>query len=245
MHNKKPKTTVWAVLHNDRPFFKEILMKLSKRINAILDLCPALDTWADIGADHGLTSWGLLISKKANTVIAADISEGSLSKARALKEERRLSSMQLRIGDGFKAVLNDRADGAVISGMGTPLITDILEAEKEYAHSLKYMVLSPNNYSERMRKYLTENGYEIIKERMIEERGKYYPAMLIKRGEKRELGLLESYLGINTVKDEDYEKYLVYKSGVWEQIIKDTDGKNARALKMYGIYHEALISLRP
>ena len=221
-------------------------MKFSKRITAITELCPALESWADIGADHGHTSASLIFNGKAKKVFATDISKDSLKKAELLRKELGLcDSIALRVGDGFYAVISDATEGAVISGMGAPLIIKIIEANKEYAESLKYMVLSPNNYSERLREYLNENSFEIEKELMVEEREKYYPVMLVKRGSKKNYSEKQLYLGINTVINDDLIKFLKHKRAVWEDIKKDTSGSNAHALKMYDLYNEALISLHP
>ena len=159
-------------------------MKLTKRLQEILDYCPVLGRWADIGCDHGRLSCSLILSGKADTVFAADISAPSLSKAGELAKLIGIDDrVMLRLGDGLTPVAQDRVQGAVMSGMGGPLILDILEAQPDTAKSLEYMVLSPQKYPERVRKYLNEKGWLIEKECIVEEAGKYYPVMLVKKGQ--------------------------------------------------------------
>lgn len=212
-------------------------MNLSKRIDAITDLCPALPVWSDIGTDHGFTAAWLLKKNRAGRVIAADISEDSLAKARLLCREMQLEdTMLLRTGDGLEPISDGSANGAVISGMGAPLIISILEAQKQTALSLDYIVLSPNNYPERMRKYLSENGFRILSERIIEERTKFYPVMLVCSGKEEEYTEGELYGGRHTVKDADYALYLQHKLEMWHKIERDTGGKNAHASHLLKIY---------
>jgi len=220
-------------------------IKLSKRIHTIAEICPPLKTWADIGADHGLTSAALLELGKAETVYAADISADSLSKAEALRKELNIADkMLLRVGDGFKAVINDEVHGAVISGMGAPLIINILSSEREFAHSLDFLVLSPNIYPERLKAYLSENGFKIINERVICENGKYYPIMLVKRGNASFPSDEELLLGINTVKDGDYAAFISHSEKMWKSIVRESGGKNDFAVKAAEIFKRAAEKLQ-
>lgn len=194
-------------------------MKLTKRLQEILDYCPKLERWADVGCDHGRLSCSLILSGKAEVVFAADISAPSLSKAGELAKLIGIEDrIQLRLGDGLLPITGDDVQGVVMSGMGGPLILDILEASPETAEKLEYMVLSPQKYPERVRKYLNEKGWTVEKECIIEEAGKYYPVMLVKKGKDDVYTDAELLTGRNVRYDADYEKYLRYKIGFWENV---------------------------
>lgn len=202
-------------------------MKLTKRLQEILDHCPKLERWADVGCDHGRLSCSLILSEKAEVVFAADISAPSLSKAGELAKLIGIEEkIRLRLGDGLMPIAADDVQGVVMSGMGGPLILDILEASPETAESLEYMVLSPQKYPERVRKYLNEKGWMIEKECIVEEAGKYYPVMLVKKGNDTAYTDAELLTGRNVRYDMDYEKYLRYKIGFWENVSNGvTDGE--------------------
>jgi len=194
-------------------------MKLTKRLQEILDHCPSLSRWADIGCDHGRLSCSLILSGKAEVVFAADISAPSLNKAGELAKLIGIEDrVNLRLGDGLSPIVNDDVQGVVMSGMGGPLILDILKAEENTAKRLECMVLSPQKYPERVRKYLNENNWTIEKECIVEEAGKYYPVMLVKKGQDAQYTDAELLTGRRVRYDEDYEKYLRYKINFWETV---------------------------
>jgi len=195
-------------------------MRLTKRLRRIVDLCPKLERWADIGCDHGRTSCALILEKKAETVFAADISEPSLAKAGELSRLIGIGDrVLLRLGDGFSPIRRDRVQGAVLSGMGGPLILDIFRAEPEVLAELEYMVISPQKYPERVRRFLNENGWYIEREAMVEEQGKYYPVLAVRKGTDEPYTEAELLTGRRVEAEADYEKFLQYKIGFWNGVL--------------------------
>ena len=195
-------------------------MKLTRRLRRIVDLCPKLERWADVGCDHGRTSCALILEEKAQTVFAADISAPSLAKAGELAKLIGIEEkIQLRLGDGLSPLREDSVEGVVLSGMGGPLILDIFHAEPEVLASLKYMVISPQKYPERVRKFLNENGWFIEKEAMVEEQGKYYPVFAVRKGTDEIYTEEELLTGRRVETDEDYKKFLEYKIGFWQGVL--------------------------
>ena len=78
------------------------MLKLSDRMNRILDMCESFDVWADIGCDHGIISAELVLRSKAKKVIASDISEASLFKAQGYALSMGISdTVVCRLGNGF------------------------------------------------------------------------------------------------------------------------------------------------
>ena len=158
-------------------------MKLTNRMEAILSLCCPAETAADIGCDHGQVAVELVLRGLAKTCIAADISAPSLDKARRRAEEWGLSGkVECRLGDGLSVLRPGEAQTIVLAGMGAPLMAEILQKQMDVARAAERLVLSPNIYPERLRKFLLENGWRIPREKMIPEEGKYYPVFLAEPG---------------------------------------------------------------
>ena len=149
------------------------MIKLTDRLSALANEIKKGETVADIGTDHGFLPiylWEAGISPK---VIMADISKGSLEKAR----QNCLSThpdmvFDLRLGDGIKVLENGEVDAVAIAGMGGILMTEILEADLEKTKSLKKFILQPRNNVGVLRKWLLDNGFDIINEQLVLE-GKY------------------------------------------------------------------------
>lgn len=212
-------------------------MNLKRRMQAIVDLCPAFGCWADIGCDHGRISAALLLQGKANRVIATDVSAPSLEKARALCARIGISgNVAFCVGDGLEPLGQFSVQGAVLSGMGAPLICGILLAQMQIAKTFRAMVLSPNNYPERLREFLSQHGFCVKKERMVKDQGKYYPVLLVLPEVEEAYTPQELLIGRNVVADGDFKSYLQDKCVLWEGIECKTGRKPEKSL----IYQEAL-----
>ena len=160
-------------------------MALSHRLKVIADQVTVGNTAADIGTDHGYVPIYLLRSGICPRVIASDISEGSLVKARAAaKRFHQEGKMECRISDGLKAYSPGEADSCLISGMGGILIAEILTDSFEVAQSFREMVLSPQRDAQLVRNCLTELGFRIVYDETIEDKGKKYAVI---RAENRYL----------------------------------------------------------
>ena len=117
---------------------------------------PPLDVVADIGCDHGFVPIYLvkqLISPKA---IAMDIGKGPLQRAAGHIQESGLEDrIETRLSNGMEQLKIGEVDTVILSGIGGPLMIQILEAGKEVVQSLKELVLSPQSEVEEVRRYLT------------------------------------------------------------------------------------------
>ena len=149
------------------------MISLSDRLEKIGNEVNKGETMVDLGTDHGflpVALWERGISPK---VIMADVSEGSLNKA---KENCRLShpdvEFDFRLGDGLKVIENGEVDAVVIAGMGGILMTEILEADLEKSWSFKKLILQPRNNVGFLRHWLYNNCYKITNEQLVRE-GKY------------------------------------------------------------------------
>ena len=78
-------------------------------------------------------------------------------------------------------LLPGEADSVVIAGMGGELIIKILENGRHMWDSVSQWVLSPQSEIFKVRRWLLENGFEIRREDMLLEDGKYYTVMDVRR----------------------------------------------------------------
>ena len=155
------------------------MMQISERLRSIAECVNKGNIVADIGCDHGLTSIYMIVNNIAEYVYAMDINEGPLYAAHTNVKRYGLDKrIELRISDGIKALEeSDNVQTILISGMGGQLIIDILKElnnKADVAKKIEQLVLSPQSDIHKVRKYLTNSGYDIYDERMLADGGKYY-----------------------------------------------------------------------
>lgn len=163
------------------------MIKLTDRLQVIADQIQEQETMADIGTDHGflpISLWERGISPK---VILADVSAGSLEKAR--ENARQIYPGQwfdLRLGNGLQVLDPAEVDAVVIAGMGGVLMTQILGENLSKTRSFKKLILQPRTGQGSLRYWLIHNGFYIMRECLVRE-GKYICEVLtVVPGEKEE-----------------------------------------------------------
>ena len=155
---------------------------MMQRFERIAQMVPPCQTAADIGCDHGKLSALLLQRKRCEKVIAADVSAFSVEKTKKLAEKLHLSQViEVRQGSGFSVLGEGEAQAAVLAGLGGELIAQLIETEKEKAAALR-LVMQPMQQGEKLRRYLRENGWSIVREEMVEEGGRIHEMLLAERG---------------------------------------------------------------
>lgn len=144
------------------------------RIAALCSLVTPCDRLADIGCDHGLVGkYALSIGVKE--LVAADVSIGSLSKAKKLLGI--YGNVSFVVGDGFDNI-EGRVDQAVIAGMGGRKIIDIV-SRCGYRPRL---VLGPQHNADEVRAFLVKSGYRITEDKCVFDRGKFYDFLVAEEG---------------------------------------------------------------
>lgn len=152
---------------------------LSNRMAAVAGLVPGGVTACDIGCDHGFVAIYLVQEHICPGVIAMDINEGPLSRAREHIEGAGLSAyIETRLSDGLEKLAAGEVECMIAAGMGGRLIVKILEEYPEKRQSLRCLVLQPQSELSFVRGYLRKRGFVIRREDMILEDGKFYPMML-------------------------------------------------------------------
>ena len=108
------------------------MIKLSKRLQTVAHQVECGGVAADIGCDHGFTSIYLIEQGLAKHVIAMDINEGPLERAKEhIREYGMEEDIETRLSDGTAKLTPGEADTLLISGMGGALICKILSDSPE------------------------------------------------------------------------------------------------------------------
>lgn len=155
---------------------KEIV--LSKRMQMVAGMVSKGNVTADIGCDHGFVSIYLIEQGICPHVIAMDVNEGPLLRAKEHICERGLESyIDVRLSDGIDKLQNKEAESIIIAGMGGKLVMKILSDHMDKVRDLKEVILQPQSDLHLVRHFLEENGFQIVQEDMVEDAGKFYPCM--------------------------------------------------------------------
>ena len=153
-------------------------VQLSKRLLAAAGMVTKGNIVADVGCDHAYTSIYLCQAGIAPKVIAMDVNKGPLVGAKAHVEEAGLSEdIDIRLSDGLQKLIPGEADTVLLCGMGGLLMIKILSDYPQATASLKELILQPQSEVGEVRAFLHKQGYEITKEHMLKEDGKFYVMM--------------------------------------------------------------------
>lgn len=149
------------------------MTKLTPRLNLIANEVLPGESMADIGTDHGFLPLYLWEKGICPKVIMADISKGSLQKARDnCKAAYPLETFDLRLGSGIEVLEAGEVDVVAIAGMGGLLMTEILGVDLDKSKSFKRLILQPRNNVGPLRYWLLNHGFSISKEQLVRE-GKF------------------------------------------------------------------------
>ena len=150
-------------------------MKLSKRLVSIINLIDKCCTGADIGTDHAFIPIYLIKNCICKKVIAIDIKEGPLLKAREnIKSNDCQQQIETRLGAGLSVLKVEEVQTIIIAGMGGLMICGILEQGKKVAQKVESLILQPMTHHFELRKWLFENDYSVIDEDLVIEDEKIY-----------------------------------------------------------------------
>ncbi len=143
---------------------------LTERLAAIANEIEKGESVADIGTDHGYLPMYLTKEEISPKVIMADISKGSLNKARRnCRELMPEVKFDFRNGNGLRVIKKGEVDVIVIAGMGGNLICDILGRDLGKAKSCKKLILQPRTAQGRLRAWLVRKGFDIVNEQLVRE----------------------------------------------------------------------------
>lgn len=194
-------------------------MAVSKRLQTIVSLIDG-NCLADIGCDHGYVVVEALRQKRIQKAYACDVAAGPLRNA-----QKNICSHHLEkqvtclLMDGIKE-LPDDVDSIVIAGMGASLMIDILEQGKEHLKKGMYFYFCPHKDASLLREYVSNHGFFIQKECMVEEDGHFYPIMkLVLTHIPYTLTPQEIYYGVSCTRDKTYISFIQKEYDKWQRIV--------------------------
>jgi tRNA (adenine22-N1)-methyltransferase len=153
---------------------------LDKRLSVIFKRIPQGARLIDVGCDHGKLGAEAVITGRAESVIATDISAKSLEKAKKLIDSLGISDkMTTRSGDGLDPISAGEGDTLIIAGMGAREIIGILERSKLVFNTY---IFSPHSEIVEFRKYLASSSYSIKSDDIIKSAGKFYAIIVAVKG---------------------------------------------------------------
>lgn len=189
-------------------------MKLDIRLRMVAGLVRPGKPLVDVGTDHAYVPAFLVANGVIPSAIASDVKVGPLNNAKKTIYNNGLEDkIEAVLSDGLIAIPRDNTDFC-IAGMGGELIASILSTSPWVKQEGNHFVFQPQTHPEDLRKYLFENGYEIIKEDVVKDKTHLYLAMeVIYTGNVTEYTEADTYVGklpdSTSVYKKDYLEYVV------------------------------------
>ena len=146
---------------------------LDERLSLAASLYKPCEWGADIGTDHAFLPCHLLRTGTCQHMIAADVSEKALSRAREnLTRQRLIDRAEVVLADGLDAVT--RKCGCIsVMGMGGELMGKILRKGQDKLQGA-VLVLGAHTELHLVREAIRDVGYHIVQERLCKAAGRFY-----------------------------------------------------------------------
>ncbi len=176
---------------------------LDTRLQTVASLVRTGSRVADIGTDHALLPVWLVQNGICPSAIASDIVKGPVAAAtKTVSNAGETARIQVRLGDGLSTVSPDEVEDIVIAGMGGETIAAILQAAPWVQQARYRLILQPMTRAEVLRRYLWDNGFDIISETPVQKGRHWYTVLCVEFVEKRQsLPMAAYYIGRLSSKD--------------------------------------------
>ncbi|MGP6139620.1 MULTISPECIES: tRNA (adenine(22)-N(1))-methyltransferase [unclassified Jeotgalibaca] len=228
--------------------------QLSKRLETAASYIQKGARLADIGSDHAYLPCNMAQQGIIEFGIAGEVVIGPFTSAKKQITASRLEGIvEARLGNGLEVIQsNDLIDTITICGMGGDLIARILDAgyEDQKLDTVKRLILQPNNAEMKLRRWLIENGFEIIEETIIEENEKIYEIIIAEPAKQVSDYTFEDYLFGKFLRSNKNEAFIKkwqseihkyeYILDSLEQSQRDITEKKAEVLRMMQIIKEEI-----
>jgi tRNA (adenine22-N1)-methyltransferase len=150
-------------------------LKLSKRLRAAADFVRQDSYVADVGTDHAYLPIALCLEGRIRGAVASDINEGPILRAREhIKEYGLNDRIETLLTDGLDKISAYEPTDILILGMGGELIANIISRASFTKEKAVRLILQPMTHPEALRRFLADNGYDIIDETFVSEEKKIY-----------------------------------------------------------------------
>lgn len=167
------------------------------------ELVPPGARVIDVGTDHAMLPVWLIQTERASHVWASDLRPGPLESARRLVEQTHTGDrIDLRRTDGLNGFSRDDGDTVVIAGMGGETMISILAAAPWLQNGV-LLILEPQSKQALLRRWLSDHGFKIRRERLVKDAGRIYPILTASSGAEPNCSEIE------------------YLTGRWERICDD------------------------
>ncbi len=214
---------------------------LSGRLTAVVSLVSRCGAVIDIGSDHAYVPIWLTSKGICERALACDIGTGPLERASEHIESYGLAGkIGIVLSDGLASseirefIRQNHSAKCVltISGMGGILMTKILKDAEDILPLFTSFILQPQSDPDRVRSFLSENGYRIQDESMLMEDGKYYTVILAVPGTMR-LREEEAVFGpcLLAGKDPVLFGYLQKQRSIREEILRSLTGRDTETAR--------------
>lgn len=146
---------------------------LDERLSLAASLYEPCEWGADIGTDHAFLPCHLLRSGICQHMIAADVSEKALARAREnLTRQKLIERAEVVLADGLDAIT--RPCGCIsVMGMGGELMGKILRKGQNRLQGA-VLVLGAHTELHLVREAIRDIGYHIVQERLCKAAGRFY-----------------------------------------------------------------------
>ena len=121
--------------------------------------------------------------------------------------------IETRLSDGLEKLQAGEADTILIAGMGGLLMVRILENGQGVLAGCRELVLQPQSDIRSVRAYLEEKGWQLDREDLVFEDGKYYPMMRAIIHSEEDLKRKREADGQNSADDGDVRHELKLRYG--------------------------------
>ena len=169
---------------------------MNKRLQGIEALVRPGRGLIDVGTDHGYLPVSLARHGYPGALFASDLREGPLNAARRSAREAGLDErITFQLCDGLALCDRSAVDTIVVAGMGGDTVCGILDRADWCLDPRYRLILQPMTRAEVLRYWLTNNGFAIEEERLVEDAGEIYALLSARFGGEMRLSDAELYTG--------------------------------------------------
>lgn len=182
-------------------------MKRTKRLQTVCGQLSPCDTLADVGCDHGYCTLYALERGLCRRAVISDISRSSLHKAEELLSSYIAEGRVESVCCAGLSQVSRNCDQVLIAGMGGEEIVKILEG----SFLPQALVLQPMKNTEKVRAFLLEKGYCLVRDFLFYDGPKHYDLLRAERGAPpRAYGSLELEFGYDNIHAPlpDFDRFL-------------------------------------
>ncbi|GAB6160634.1 tRNA (adenine(22)-N(1))-methyltransferase [Howardella ureilytica] len=209
---------------------------ISKRLKSVANFIPRACRVCDVGTDHGYLPVYLSQTGIAKSIIAMDLREKPLQKAKNNAKDANVFNIDFRLSDGLEKLEKNEADVITITGMGGYLIINILKKALErnlFSEGMRIIVSPHSDYRE-LRYFLYRNGFLILEENAMYENKWFYNIISAKYdGVTRSADEVVLSYGSHCLESRNaaLKKYLLHESMVLRGVIEDVSESDSDSAK--------------